>query len=305
MDSFHNGHALVVGISRYLHTTPLSFNVVTDAIDFAQVLKSTRHCGYPEQNIKLLIEADATASAFEQGMEDLARRATGDSTAVIFFSGHGKRVFNPDGTSSSYLVLHDSEVGRLNNLISGARFTELLKRIPSKRVLVALDSCYAGGAAEIKSGSAGCGDQGLDRSFCELLSGEGRAILASSCADQVSRIDPGERNSRFTKWLLEGLQGAAAKPKSGVIRVTELFHFVQTKMEGQAMLQEPLFVSNLKKDFPIALAPRLLTLDQSSEQPKEKAETATGIGPGVSTGPIQAGGTVGIFGGTINGPVTF
>lgn len=252
MDSFHHGHALVVGISRYAFTSTLSINVHTDAVDFAQVLKSHEFCGYPERNIELLTEASATAAAFEEGMAALADRAGADATAVVFFSGHGARLQNPDGTWSSYLVFHDSRLAERTALVSGEMFSELLRRIPARRILVLLDSCYAGGAARIKA-LPGNGAAGLDRNFLELLSGEGRVVLASSCEDQVSRIDPHERNSRFTKLILEGLRGAAGAPEDSVVTVMGLFNFVKSKMKDLEPIQEPLFLGSMKEDFPVAL----------------------------------------------------
>jgi len=285
---FPNGHALVVGISRYLHTTSLPLTVLTDAIDLAQVLKSTKHCGYSESNIRCMLDTEATAEKFREEIRHLARHASPDSTVVIYFSGHGSRLLNLDKSWSSYLVFHDSDINQRQGLISGDELTALLSQISAERLVVILDSCYAGGTGEIKASAHREIQEGLDANFGELLTGEGRAIFASSCENQVSRIDTDERNSRFTKYLLEGLKGAAAAPASEVIRVTELFNYVQSRMENLEKIQEPFFVTKLKKDFPIALAPAGRGVEPFEKATSLPQETEKGGGI-VFKGPNIAG----------------
>jgi uncharacterized caspase-like protein len=83
-------------------------------------------------------------------LDDLAKSTDDESTVIIYFSGHGHQVITTNG-ESYYLMTHGSDVNCLyKTALSGAEFSEKLKAISAKKVLVLLDCCHAGGMAGIK-----------------------------------------------------------------------------------------------------------------------------------------------------------
>src|SRR5262249_16858393 len=102
MPRIDNAHALVVGIADYQHIRKLP--EVEDAPDVARLLVDQGHCGYPSQNVDLLLYGRgvlrcpelspklATGPAIRTGLERLAREAGPKSTVFIYFSGHGGQV---------------------------------------------------------------------------------------------------------------------------------------------------------------------------------------------------------------------
>jgi hypothetical protein len=85
-----------------------------------------------------------------------------------------------------------------------------------------------------------------------LQAGRGRVILASSRSTESSWVLPGAQNSLFTQHLLAGLRGGAPGP-SGVIRIFDLFHYLQPKVTADQSAQYPVFKAELEENFPLAL----------------------------------------------------
>lgn len=82
--------------------------------------------------------------------------------------------------------------------------------------------------------------------------------MASCRADEESSVVQGARNSVFTAALLAGLQGAAEKDGSGVIKVFDLFEYVADEVpKSVADDQHPIFkADNLEQNFPVTLTAR-------------------------------------------------
>ncbi len=94
---------------------------------------------------------------------------------------------------------------------------------------------------------------GLSESYYEALgSGRGRAILASSRDSEFSYVLGGASNSLFTQHLLAGLQGGIATD-DGLIRVFDLFEYVQPRVTSGHPRQHPIFKAELEENFPVAL----------------------------------------------------
>ncbi|MGQ9483061.1 hypothetical protein [Chloroflexus sp.] len=58
---FSNGYALIIGVGSYRHEPALDVPItVADAQAVATVLRDPQCCGYPETQVTLLANADAT-----------------------------------------------------------------------------------------------------------------------------------------------------------------------------------------------------------------------------------------------------
>jgi hypothetical protein len=147
MSPFNRGYALVVGAGGDLPGT------VDDAKALADVLMAPGRCAYPPDRVRLLVGPEATRQAVLSGLGELAGAGepAEDATVVIYFSGHGYRVTSSMG-ASYFLLPHGYEMDDLaGTCISGAGFTEKLRAISARRLLVLLDCCRAGGIGEPKS----------------------------------------------------------------------------------------------------------------------------------------------------------
>jgi Caspase domain len=177
-----DGHAVVVGISTYRSVRPLPASVVKDASDVAAVLSDPALCGYPPQNVELLINEQATSSAILQALQRLADRTDYSSAITIYFSGHGLTIAEEENRGWYLLAVDtntDSHSKVAASAISHQQMTEAIKNLPAKQVLVIFDACHSAGFGSIKSAmeSSASVPSGLPESAYEqLVTGKGRVI---------------------------------------------------------------------------------------------------------------------------------
>jgi hypothetical protein len=220
------------------------------------LLRSSNRCGYPDGNVHLLLDHQATAEEIRYGLDWLANSASSGDTALIFFSGHGGRV-QSGPEAGNYLIPYDCDPTDLRgSAISGEDLTAFLLNIRAQRLLVVFDSCYAGGTGEIKglAHEGAAFKSGLEEDYyAHLANGAGRVIMASSRSDEVSLVLDGMSNSLFTHYFLEALQGKAHTRGDGLIRIFDIFHYVSEKVPAQGP-QHPIFkAGGVETNFPIAL----------------------------------------------------
>src|SRR5438128_1592551 len=90
MPTFNDAHALIIGIAKYQRLNRLP--EVKDAQDIRDLLVDPAQGGYAAGNVELLTDERATQAAMRQAFVHLAQRTKRDSTAFIYFSGHGGHV---------------------------------------------------------------------------------------------------------------------------------------------------------------------------------------------------------------------
>lgn len=271
---FANGHALVIGVANYPSASVLPDAVLQDARDIARLLCSEGYCGYPPGNVELLLDEQATLARIRAGFDRLARESKADDTVVIFFSGHGAR---SKAGSGSYLIPFDLDPGRISETaLPAAELTAFLRAIKAKRVVAIFDACHAAGAGDVKKiVEPGLGLKGgLDEKlYVKLAKGAGRAILASSREDEVSRVLQGMNNSLFTHYLLEAL-GGHARDDGTTIGILDVFDYVSKQVPTRAAQQHPVFKAEIESNFPVALAPRKKATQDGHRDPAARADTA-------------------------------
>jgi hypothetical protein len=254
---FEHGRALLVGVANYARVSKLPPCVLSDARDLATLLKSPHRCGYREENVELLLDAQATAERMRLALQRLAKEARRSDTVVVYFSGHGLR--KTEGEPEAYLLPIDYDPQDLSRTaLSATELTTLLAAIPASRLVVLLDACHAAGAGHVKTTAAPTFKSGLDDETYEVLGrGVGRVVIASSRADEVSWALQGMNNSLFTTYLLEALGGAAAKPEEDVVRVLDVFHHISKHVPLRVETQHPILKAHdVENNFPIALFPK-------------------------------------------------
>jgi hypothetical protein len=253
--TFANAHALVVGIADYQQIKKLP--AVKDATEVASLLANPAFCGYPEGNVRLLRDAEATQAAIRQALADLAGKIDRESTVFVYFSGHGGRVL-AGAHAGEYLLpvdtVYPGDEDLARTAIATEEFTAALNRIGAGKVLVVLDCCHAGGIGEVKHvGPVEEVRPGLsENAYLALAAGHGRAILASSRAQEFSYVPDRAEYGLFTQHLLDGLRGGAAS-EDGVIRIFDLFCYLQPRVSAAHPRQHPYFKFQGDENLPIAL----------------------------------------------------
>lgn len=258
MAAFDQGIALVVGVGEYVGEGFASLPAtVQDATSIAHVLKDISRCAYPDNHVTVLTGKEASRHRILTALGSLAEQASEDSTVVIFFSGHGGQA-QVGSSTQTYLCPRAADINELDaTAISRDMFSDALKKICARKLLVILDCCFAAGAAELKSGQASgpLWKGGLtDAELSTLASGSGRVILASSERSKPSYIDSEGQQSLFTRHIVDALDGALPASATGFIGVLDLFQYVASKVPQEQPGQRPiLHTGDLDSNFPVAL----------------------------------------------------
>ncbi len=256
MTGMDNAYALVIGIANYQHISGLPATVLNDAQEIYNLLIDPSMCGYQPGNVTLLRDQEATKAAIHQALGDLSTRANADSTVFFYISSHGGRV-ESGPAAGEYLLPVDTDYSSneavAQTAIAGAEFTEALRAITSRKVLVAFDCCHSGGIGQPKDALAPAIKTGFSESYYDQLkSGKGRVILASSRDDEFSWVQPNAPNSLFTQQLLAGLRGGITS-EDGLIRIFDVFEYIQPRITAAQQNQHPIFKGELEENFPVAL----------------------------------------------------
>ncbi len=242
MTRFEHGYAVVVGVGDDLPAT------VIDAKQIGEMLTDPKHCAFPKENVCIRVENMAKRDGILKALDCLAAKVAKDpkATAIVYFSGHGI-----DG-EPSYLLANGYAMGSLaNTAVSSHQFTERLRAIRAKKLVVLLDCCHAGAQAEAKAGpipKAPIPIEALEK----FQEGSGRVVLASSRRSEFSYV--GDGNSYFTQAICEALSGHGAAEEDRYCRVLDLaMYAAQVVPERTYDQQHPMLkVANLEDNFRVA-----------------------------------------------------
>lgn len=261
---FTHGYALLIGVGETAsprYSLPVT---VKDVQALQAVLTDSELCAYPnnENHVRLLHDRGATRRGILEGLAWLKGQADADAeaTVVIYYSGHGTFDLS---TNQYYLLQHDFNPADVaNSALCAQEFTERLRQIKARRLLVAIDSCHAEGMATAKAGEAGLPADFLPtappKGFVDnLKQGEGRAVFTSSRGNQSSWIRPDGTMSIYTYHLLEALKGAASQPGDTVVRISNLMNYLGKTVPESArtmrQAEQTPFFDYATEDFAVAL----------------------------------------------------
>ncbi|MBN1262388.1 MAG: caspase family protein [Anaerolineae bacterium] len=272
-----NHHGLIIGVGNYEHPRFANLPATErDAQALIDVLTDPAYGGYPPENVHAITGPEATAANIGAAMEFLSHASTPDATVLIYFSGHGGRIYEHENWHT-YLCPREANPDDLSNTaIPSDQFSAALSAIPARRMIVILDACHAGGSAEIKAANgARIWKSGLPEYYYDALSqGSGRVVIASSKADQYSHVRPQGDLSLFTYCLLEALKGEAAIRGDGMVHILDVFHYVNESVQANEPEQTPILKANdLDMNFPMAAVPGDLSMALKTSQAAPEIET--------------------------------
>ncbi|MCX6028221.1 MAG: caspase family protein [Chloroflexi bacterium] len=258
--TFDHGYALLIGVGN-CKVKEYSLSVAAnDMRALQQLLVMPDFCAYPQGQVQVLCDENATRKGILDKLAWLKQCAEqdADATCIVFYSGHGKY----DSTSGAFwLVPHDYYPNQPETRLKADDFQVAISAIAAKRLLVFIDSCHAAGIAAPKDGAFV--DAPPDNSpppgafLTSLAQGEGRVVFASSGEREKSYYPRDGTLSIYTKHLLLALQGAGNISGDPEVRVGHLMSYLGTAVEKDAIKewresQKPRFKFDTQ-DFPIAV----------------------------------------------------
>jgi uncharacterized caspase-like protein len=218
-----NDVALVIGIEKYQKLIPAR-HARADAERVAAYLRSL---GYAPRNVEVLLNEQATQTAFRLALEQwLPEHVRADSRVLVYYSGHGS--VNP-ATGETYLVPHDGDASYLVNTAYPVKmlYTKL-SELKAKQIVVTLDSCFSGqGGRSVMMEGARPAIAKLDD---PTLASRHMAVLAASDGTQISTSSKEKRHGVFTYYFLKALQ-------EGNRDLASIYEYVNPKVQDEAKLQ--------------------------------------------------------------------
>lgn len=192
-------YAVVIGVEHYREDLPDADDAARDARVMSEYLK--RVMGYPADHIALLVDEHAAKGDFEKYLERwLPNRVRRGDEVFVYYSGHGA----PDAVKGgSYLVPYDGDPAYLEQTgYSLRRLYARLAKLPARRVVVAMDSCFSGrgGRSVIARGVRPLEDVAADPLPARTV------LIAASGPNQVSNTYEEKGHGLFTYFFLKGLK---------------------------------------------------------------------------------------------------
>ncbi|CAA7614586.1 putative Peptidase C14 caspase catalytic subunit p20 [Candidatus Terasakiella magnetica] len=263
-------HIIAVGANKYpnLPSAMQLDNSDHDARGIVKMMKASEGRVYSKVEAKVLIDEQATNANILKAIDEVvaATAPRPQDMVMVFFAGHGFAVdqeyyfvpanINPKGDKLRSQADVDRVVkeGGLNQHLLMQR----VGKLQSAKVLLLLDTCHSG--ALINSGLGNATEQAEKSQNMSQTMGSaiGRAVIAAADLDEEAldgagssaaplsmvgrtRFDPSDEASPesphglFTKFILQGLAGAADFSKDGVVTMSELATYVQEIVPGQAL----------------------------------------------------------------------
>lgn len=221
---YPNKVALIIGIENYSDSPKASYANL-DAKYFYEYVK--RSFGIREENIKLLIDKDATQSNYYEALSLwLPNKIKENITElVIFYSGHG--LATPDG-KELYLLAHDSKTASSllprTALLRSELFDEV-KKLNPKSVTLFFDTCFSGTSRENETLLASAKPIRI-LSSNETKTPENFTIFTSSLMNQISSGYKEANHGLFSYYLMKGLEGKADTNNDKKITNGELYSYL-------------------------------------------------------------------------------
>lgn len=230
--------AVVVGAARYTHMPSLRY-ADDDAYQIFAFLKSPEGGALPDNQLRLLIDEDATRENVLAAMRTTFLQADDNDVVILYFSGHGlPGAFLPVDYDGYHFRLEHDE-------ISG-----LLRQSRARHKVVMADACHSGSLLAARTAS----NIEISRYYNALEESKGgTALLLSSKSEEYSLEDKGLRSGIFSHFLIRGLKGEADSDNNQIVTITELFTFVYKQVRlYTGNIQTPTITGSYDAQMPVS-----------------------------------------------------
>lgn len=225
---YGSSFALLVGINEYAHLPRDKWldYAVNDIQGVRDVL--VKSYGFPEENITLLRNGEATTAAIRKALARLADRryVQPDDRVLIYFSGHGQTVKLQAGGEMGFLIPYDAEVDfddvnnpgpYLETCLPMKAVWDYLESSPARHILVLADACYSGLLARPRATT-----DAKEEVLAALAGQRAVQVVTAGRRGEVSFEQSRYGHGAFTYRLIEELKRRAEIP-GAVFTATELY----------------------------------------------------------------------------------
>lgn len=226
-------HLLAIGINYENHPNNRLENAVNDAKGVAQTMSELHRDLFRAGRTEVLTEQQATLTNIGGAFQRIAAEAEPEDVVLVFLAGHGIAI---DG--KFYFLVYDSTLtadGAQATGLTHDKLAEFISTLPTARVAVLIDSCFAGAFAVPDAALRQSADvTSRDRAWMgQLGNATGRFILAGS-QNQQEALDGVNGHGVFTGVVLEGIKGQADIDHDGEVDVSELSSYAKSHVPEEA-----------------------------------------------------------------------
>ncbi len=234
--------AVIVGAAQYRHLPALRYTD-DDAYQIYAFLRSPQGGALPDDQIRLLVDEDATRGAVLGAMHQLFDQADANDAILFYFSGHG--------VEGAFLPI---DFDGFNNRLMHEELRAIIDQSPAKHKLVLADACHSGSYFRARSSVQSILDQ-YYTAFAQSTGG--LALLLSSKGEEYSLEDGGLRSGVFSHFLIKGLKGPADRNLDKVVTVEELHRYIQSNVATYTgNVQNPVLMGAFDPEMPIGVIRR-------------------------------------------------
>jgi Caspase domain len=234
--------AVIVGVSDYYVGQPgkgdLQFSD-DDARSFYALLRSPAGGSVPEENIRVLIDKNATRNSVLLALT-IFRQATRSDRVIFYFSGHGERgMFLPYdyGTSRNATLWHDDIKAAFLRSQAGTKF-------------LLADACMAGTMKPRNSQPhpVVAANSPLHDPTSNVV------VMLSSQDKEYSRETAQLKQGAFTFFLVRGAKGAADQDNDGIVSIKEIAVYVNKNLLAITRNQQkPRVIGRFDENMPFTV----------------------------------------------------
>ncbi len=236
--------AIVIGVSQYQFLQKLKYTD-DDAYRFYGFLKSPEGGSIPSEQVRVLVDEDATRKNILAAMNDVFGKADDNDIVMMYYSGHG--------IAGSFLPV---DYNGFQNKLKHSEVMAILNASRAKYKICLADACYSGSLLAQKAAVDLTAAQELTKRYYEAFehSNGGTAILLSSQGDEVSLEDQGLRQGVYTHFLIRGLKGEADTDHDKIVEIEELYEYMEKNVHDYtAGIQTPVIKGKFDKDMPVGV----------------------------------------------------
>jgi Caspase domain/WG containing repeat len=244
---------LIVGISDYPGISDDLTYCDDDARNIFNFLKTPQGGMIPDNQIKLLVDQNATYENITEWSEKIFSQANENDLLLFFFSGHGAvgNFYVNDEKGNGAFLPHTT----LRNIMNQSK---------AKKKICIADACHSGSWEKAKKELASAGknlsNDEMIRLYYSSLTNAGNGLaLFMSCQEDETSIDDRELGQGlFTYYYIQGLKGDADKNRDKIITIEELYNYVKEKVSERSLTrwknaQTPKLKGTFDHDMPIGV----------------------------------------------------
>jgi len=232
--------AVVIGVASYSHMPVLRYTD-DDAYRMYAFLKSPEGGALSDDQVKILIDEDATKQKIINTMLDVFTQAGPNDLVMLYFSGHGLK--------GSFLPI---DFDGFNNKLFHDEVNSILKQSAAKYKLCIADACHSGSLLAMRGSNV---ENALTKYYKTLAQAQaGTALIMSSKSDETSLESSGLRQGVFSHFLIRGLKGEADVNKDEVVSVQELYQYINGNVRDYTgMRQSPVIKGDYDENMTVGV----------------------------------------------------